>query len=65
MRLWRDSKFYRKQSEQKNVAVLFGGRSVEHEYPSLLQLINVLDVVRYRLSLCMLSLADGMPVMRS
>ena len=35
---------------RKNVAVLFGGRSVEHEISIItaLQLINVLDVVRYR-----------------
>ena len=34
---------------KKNVAVLFGGRSVEHEISIItaLQLINVLDVVRY------------------
>jgi D-alanine-D-alanine ligase len=37
-------------SKQKNVAVLFGGRSVEHEISVItaLQLINVLDVERYR-----------------
>jgi D-alanine-D-alanine ligase len=35
---------------RKNVAVLFGGRSVEHEISIItaLQLINVLDVLRYR-----------------
>ena len=36
--------------KQKNLAVLFGGRSVEHEISVItaLQLINVLDVERYR-----------------
>lgn len=35
---------------RKNVAILFGGRSVEHEISILtaLQLIEVMDVVRYR-----------------
>ena len=36
-------------TKKKNIAVLFGGRSVEHEISVItaLQLINVLDVTQY------------------
>jgi D-alanine-D-alanine ligase len=43
------SKVAGKMAKKKNIAVLFGGRSVEHEISVItaLQLINVLDVTQY------------------
>jgi D-alanine-D-alanine ligase len=43
------SKVTGKMAKKKNIAVLFGGRSVEHEISVItaLQLINVLDVTQY------------------
>jgi D-alanine-D-alanine ligase len=40
---------FREMTKKKNIAVLFGGRSVEHEISVItaLQLINVLDVTQY------------------
>jgi D-alanine-D-alanine ligase len=41
---------FREMTKKKNIAVLFGGRSVEHEISVItaLQLINVLDVTQYQ-----------------